>query len=127
VASVKISWDGVTSNPSQDSPYRGETKTKLKLRQVCTRNLSHCRGAPQSFAPKLRPSFKGGFRPICLQTCREDVRSIPIARSRFQRSDSVCTVEIPIGYPFGSEAGEGPPQHLLESQIYHADIRQIDS
>jgi hypothetical protein len=54
---------------------------------------------------------------------RSDVGSIPIARSKIQGSDPGCAVELATGNPFGSEIREGPPQHLLDSQIDGADIR----
>jgi hypothetical protein len=59
VASIKIFWDGGDVAPVPKFPVSRGTERKLKLRQVCPRNLSQCRGAPQSFAPILRPSFGG--------------------------------------------------------------------
>ena len=56
MASVKISWDGGDVAPVPRFPVSGETERKFKLLQVRPRNLSHCRGALQSFAPNLRPT-----------------------------------------------------------------------
>src|ERR1700739_4175584 len=44
---AKVSWDGGDVAPAPRFPYPGETERKFKLLQVCSRNLSHCRGAPQ--------------------------------------------------------------------------------
>jgi hypothetical protein len=38
------------------SPHPRETERKLKLLQVCPRNLSHCRGAPQRGVPSFVPT-----------------------------------------------------------------------
>jgi len=50
--------------PSQDSQEAGETEGKFKLRQVCPRKLSHCRGAPSILRPFCAQVFVAllGFR-----------------------------------------------------------------
>ena len=37
--------------------FLGEAERKLKLPQVCPRNLSHCRGAPQQIVPYFVPTL----------------------------------------------------------------------
>jgi len=53
--------------PSQDSQYPGETEGKFKLLQMCPRNLSHCRGAPQQKAASV-PKNLSHYRGSCQQT-----------------------------------------------------------
>jgi hypothetical protein len=62
VASAKILGTGATSPPPQIPRIPGETERKLKLLQVCPRNLSHCRGAPHGIVPD--------FVPCLLEDCR---------------------------------------------------------
>jgi hypothetical protein len=52
------------SSACQDSQYPGETKRKFKLRQVCPRKLSHCRGAPHATVPTFVPHLPEHLRGL---------------------------------------------------------------